>query len=174
MKIEVWAHDQARRGLKPIVRRVWARRGHRPGAVSTHRYEWSYVYGFVHPSDGRTQWLILPTVNTAVMQLALTTFAQAERVGDRKQVVLVLDGAPWHRTPKLRLPPGLYLEFLPPCTPELQPAERLWPALNEELANRPFATIQGLERAVARRCRYLLAHPDQIRALTAYHWWPRD
>lgn len=99
--MEVWAHDQARRGLKPIARRVWARRGQRPLAVSTQGYEWSYVYGFVHPQDGRTQWLILPEVNTAAMQLALREFARAEGLGPRKHVVLVLDGAPWHRTPKL-------------------------------------------------------------------------
>jgi DDE superfamily endonuclease len=168
----VWAHDQARRGLKPIIRRVWARRGQRPLALSTHRYEWSYVYGFVHPADGRTQWLILPMVNTEAMQAALMMFAQAQRLGPRKQVVLVLDGAPWHRTPNLLLPPGVHLEFLPPCTPELQPAERLWPALNEGVANRPFATVQGLERALVRRCRQLLAQPDRIRDLTHYAWWP--
>lgn len=137
----MWAHDQARRGLKPILRRVWAQRGQRPLACSTHRYEWSYVYGFVHLHDGRTRWLILPTVNTLAMQLVLRAFAQAEGVGRHKQVVLVLDGAPWHRTPKLQLPPGLSLAFLPPCTPELQPAERLWPLLNEGLANRAFGQV---------------------------------
>jgi hypothetical protein len=89
-------------------------------------------------------------------------------------VVLVLDGAPWHRTPKLRLPRGLHLAVLPPCTPELQPAERLWPLLNEGVANRPFATIQALDRTLAQRCRQLLQQPDRIRALTQYHWWPGD
>jgi hypothetical protein len=74
--VEAWAHDQARRGLKPIVRRVWARRGQRPLAVSTHGYKWSYVYGFVHPYDGRTHWLILPEANTAAMQVALSDFAR--------------------------------------------------------------------------------------------------
>jgi transposase len=172
--VAVWAHDQARRGLKPIVRRVWARRGQRPLAVSTHGYEWSYVYGFVQPRTGRTRWLLLPEVNTAAMRLAMREFARAERVGPRQQVVLVLDRAPWHRTPKRVCPRGLSLAFLPPCTPELQPAERLWPLVNEGLANRPFATIHALDRALGRRCRQLLAQPDRIRALTAYHWWPRD
>lgn len=106
------------------------------------------------------------------MQVALTTFAHAERVGRKKEIILVVDGAPWHRTPKLHLPPGLHLAFLPPCTPELQPAERLWPALNEGVANRPYASILMSDRALARRCRQLLAQPDHLRALTAYHWWP--
>jgi hypothetical protein len=39
--VEVWAEDEARLGLKPIVRRVWARRGktQRPLAASHHRYQ---------------------------------------------------------------------------------------------------------------------------------------
>ena len=52
---------------------------------------------------------------------------------------------------------------LPPATPELQPAERLWPLLNEGLANGAFARIGRLERALARRCRQLVEQPELIR-----------
>jgi transposase len=141
-------------------------------ASSTHGYEWSYVYGFVHPRDGRTQWCLLPEVNTGALQLALTEFVRAERIGPRKHVVLVVDGASWHRSPKLQLPAGLHFVHLPPYTPELQPAERLWPLINEGVANRSFATIQGLDRALGSRCRQLLQQAGRIRALTRYHWWP--
>jgi transposase len=41
-------------------------------------------------------------------------------------VVLVLDNAGWHSSDKLVAPEGLMLAFLPPYSPELQPAERLW------------------------------------------------
>jgi transposase len=171
-KVEGWAHDQARRGLKPIVRRVWARRGQRPLAVSTHGYQWSYVYGFVQPRNGQTHWALLPEVNTAAMQLVLDDFGRAHQLGPRKQVVLLVDRAPWHRTPKLHVPAGIHLMELPPYTPELQPAERLWPLLNEGIANRPYHTIRSLDRTLVRRCQQLLHQPDRIRALTCYSWWP--
>ena len=171
-RVEVWAHDQARRGLKPIVRRVWARRGQRPGAISPHGYEWSYVYGFVHPRDGRTQGGLLPDVNTGAMQLALNEVVRAERIGPRKPVVLVVDGASWPRAPKLPRPAGLHFVHLPPCTPEMQPAERLWPLLTEGGATRSFAPLQGSDRALGSRCRQLLQQAGRIRALTQYHWWP--
>jgi hypothetical protein len=45
--VELWAFDEHRLGLKPLVRRVWAKRGQRPVAVSTHQYKWLYLYGFV-------------------------------------------------------------------------------------------------------------------------------
>src|SRR3954465_5376419 len=47
--VEVWAFDEHRLGLKPVLRRQWAPRGQRPIAVGRHRYEWLYLYGFVHP-----------------------------------------------------------------------------------------------------------------------------
>lgn len=171
-RIEVWGHDQARRGLKPIVRKVWADKGKRPEAVSTHGYEWSYAYGFVHPKSGRTQWLILPEVNTQAMQVAVEEFARAEKISRRKQVILVVDKAGWHTTPQLRLPEGLHLLPLPTASPEMQPAERLWPLLNEGLANRAFTNVEELEGAMADRCRELLGQTELISGLTFYHWWP--
>jgi len=40
---------------------------------------------------------------------------------------------------KVRIPKGVHLFYLPPKSPELQPAERLWLLTNEAIANRSFA-----------------------------------
>src|SRR5689334_16319984 len=39
--------------------------------------EWLYVYGFVHPESGESQWVLLPSVNIEVFTMALKQFAQA-------------------------------------------------------------------------------------------------
>src|SRR4051812_22684986 len=67
--VELWADDGARLGLKPITRRVWAVRGHRPPSYGRTRYQWTYVYGFVHPASGRNLELLLPAANTDWMGL---------------------------------------------------------------------------------------------------------
>jgi len=41
----------------------------------------------------------------------------------------------------LRVPEHIHLLFLPPYSPELQPAEHSWPLTNTVLANRYFTTI---------------------------------
>jgi len=171
--VELWAMDEHRVGLKPILRRVWARRGARPVAVVRPRYQWEYVYGFVQPETGRTEWLLLPTVNTEVFTLALAHFAQAVGAGPAKQVVLVLDQAGWHQSPRVCVPPGLHLVPLPPYSPELQPAERLWPLTNEPLANRTFATLADLDTVLGDRCVALAEQPARVRTHTLFHWWPR-
>lgn len=170
--VEVWAEDEARLGLKPILRRVWAPRGQRPLADSSHQYEWLYTYGFVEPATGRCEWLILPTVRTDVMSMALRHFAQRVGAGARKHVVLVLDQAGWHTSAKLELPAGLHLVPLPAHTPELQPAERLWPLVREALANDGFTTLDALELRLIDRCQILSAQPDVVKAHTHFHWWP--
>ncbi len=62
-EVELWAEDEARLGLKPVLRRVWAPVGKRPVAKVKRGYEWTYLYGFVRPQSGEVFWLILPTVN---------------------------------------------------------------------------------------------------------------
>lgn len=131
-----------------------------------------YLYGFVQPESGKTSWLLLPTVNTQVFSLALAAFALEQGVGPNKQILLVLDQAGWHKSAGLQIPEGLHLLFLPSYSPELQPAERLWPLSNEPLANRVFSSLDELQDVQAERCRWLQAHPEIIRGRTSFYWWP--
>lgn len=170
--VEVWWEDEARLGLKPVMRRVWARRGQRPRAPSQTRYEWLYVYGFVHPVRGETYWLILPTVSIEAMSVALREFARDVGVGKDNQVVLVLDGAGWHRSGKVEVPEGLTLVGLPPYTPELQPAERLWPLVREGVANQAFRDLDALQERLVERCCQVRQAREQVRDRTRYHWLP--
>jgi hypothetical protein len=97
-QIEVWSFDEHRVGLKPILRKVWAPIGERPSAVVCHRYEWVYLYGFVNPPTGKTEWFIPSresTVNGA--RLVLEKFALQTGAGPSKIILLVMDRAGWHR-----------------------------------------------------------------------------
>jgi hypothetical protein len=136
------------------------------------RYEWEYVYGFVQPETGTTHWLLMPTVNIAAFTSALAHFAQQVGAGATKQVLLVVDQAGWHVSPRVQLPAGVHLEWLPAYSPELQPAERLWPLTNEPLANRAFPDLAALDTALAEQCVRLTEQPERVRALTLFHWWP--
>ena len=172
-EVELWAEDEARLGLKPVTRRVWAPVGERPVARFKRGYKWTYLYGFVHPKSGRVFWMILPTVNTELFSLALEEFAREVGAGEDKHVVLVVDQAGWHTAGEVLLPEGIHLEFLPSGSPELQPAERLWPLSNEALANSLFEQIEQIEQTLLHRCVELLDQAELIAGLTNYHWWPQ-
>jgi hypothetical protein len=171
-ELAVWTEDEHRLGLLPILRRIWAPKGQRPLTPVARRYQWTYVYGFVRPDTGHSWWCLLPTVSLSAMSLALQIFARDEGIDAEHPVALVVDNAGWHRSPKLVVPPGLHLIFLPPYSPELQPAERLWPLVDEVVANQVFADITALEDALVARCQTLAAHPARVHAHTCFHWWP--
>src|SRR5689334_1583843 len=169
--VEVWATDEHRIGLKPILRRVWAPKGERPIALGHHRYKWLYVTAFVQPISGEVFWYVSNGVSKPFFAALLALFAREAGAGRDRIIVLELDNAGWHTAPNLVVPEGLRLAYLPPYSPELQPAEHLWPVLDEPLANHYFETLADLEHVVTERCRVL--DGDQLKPGTNFHWWPK-
>jgi DDE superfamily endonuclease len=168
--VEVWAEDEARLGLKPITRRVWWLRGHRPGSSGRTKYEWLYVYGFVRPRTGASFTVIQPRVRVEPMAAALAAFAAHADPGGAKILVLVVDNAGWHRARRLAVPANVRLHFLPPCTPELQPAEPFWVLVREGVANDTFDRLGQLRRVIRRRCRRLAADTATVYGAVGFRW----
>jgi transposase len=166
----VWAEDEARLGLKPIARRVWSLKGRRPTSNGQAKFESLYVFGFVHPATGRNRTLILPKANTATMGQALADFARWADPDRRKVLALIVDNAGWHVAGKLVVPPNVVLVHRPPCTPELQPAEPLWPLVREGLANKAFPTLAALTAPLEKRCRWLAVNPATVNGAVGFHW----
>jgi transposase len=151
---------------------VWALRGQRPICPVRRRYEWLYVVGFVCPESGETSFWLVPELNAVVFQLLLQAFAEEQGVGARKRILLVLDQAGWHAETALTVPEGITLVPLPPYSPEIQPAEHLWPLIDEAVAHRVFESLDELETVLGVRICVLGDRPDQIRSTTRFHWWP--
>jgi ABC-type Na+ transport system ATPase subunit NatA len=130
--VELWAVDEHRIGLKPILKRVWTLAGQRPVAPVEHRYAWRYLVGFVHPASGRTVWHLATTVNIELFSVELEAFAQQVGAGPSKQIVLVLDGAGWHDSPKVRVPEHVHLLIFAKLydMPRAQRAQRIRHALD--------------------------------------------
>jgi len=169
----VFASDEHRLGLKPFSRRCWAPRGARPVALGHHRFEWLYVTAFVSPESGETFGYLSSGVSKASFEKLLALFAREAGAGSERFIILVIDGAGWHSEPGLAVPDGLRLVYLPRYSPQLQPAECLWPVLDEPIANKYFETIEQLDAVVAERCCTLETSPDLFKGRTNFHWWPK-
>lgn len=170
-EVESWCEDEARFGLQPVLRRVWAAKGERPIASVAPDYEWLWMYATAHPATGESFWLSLPRLDTEMTQMFLDEFAKAYACKG-KQIILCWDGAPAHRAKRLRVPERMTLVSLPAYTPELNPAENLWPLIKEGVANESFKELGALEKRVCRRVRTISADQELISARLSYHWWP--
>lgn len=175
--LEVWAFDEHRLGLKPVYRRVWAPRGKTPLAWVRPRYRWLYVYGFVRPNTGESEFWLLPTVNGAAFPSGkhleafsevLRGFARLRGAGEGKGVLVLLDRPGWHVSRRVEVPEGVGLAY----SPELQPVERVWPLVDAVVANGRVDSEEELWERVEARCAYLQTQADLIRSHTLFHWWP--
>jgi len=169
-QVESWAEDEARLGLKPVARRVRAVRGRRPVSSGRTKYQWLYVHGFVHPASGRNLERILPSANADGMGRALAEFARWADPGGGELLVVLVDNAGWHAAKRPVVPPNVVPRRLPPCTPELQPAEPLWPPVREAVANEGFDDLEGLPRPLIPRCCWLMDHPEVVRGVVGFGW----
>jgi hypothetical protein len=160
-------------GQKPILRRVWAPWGKHPLIAIHPRYCWRYLFGYVHPASGRTQWHLSSGISVEPFTRSLSAFAEQAGAGPDKEIVLVLDRVGWHMSARLLVPPHRHLMPLPSYTPELQPAQRLWTFSNTPLVNVRPADLDELDTLQLDRCAALQSDPAlmaTIQSATHYHW----
>ena len=153
------------------MRRVWSPIGVRPLAHHKTRYEWEYVYGFVHPQTGESEFFLLPSVSNDLASIALDQFAEARKLKELNIVVILLiDQAGFHSLKKLVIPENIILQPLPPYSPQLQPVECAWPLLHEPLANRNFLNMDHLEETLITRTNYLMGNPEILKWAVGFDW----
>jgi transposase len=147
--LRVFVQDEARLGQQGTLTRVWARTGSRPTRLKQTEYQWVYLWAAVDVRTGQSAAMITPTVNTELMNQFLAGLSGM--LGPADHGVLVLDNAGWHVAKALAVPENLTLLPLPPYSPELNPAERVWQYLRSHyLSNRIFADYDDLLEGTTR------------------------
>jgi transposase len=160
--------DEARFGRISDVRHCWDKKPHRPLVRAMVTQQYTYAYGAVSPVDGRFDSLILPSVSGDCMQLFLDEVAA--RYPD-ENIVMVLDGAGWHKNQEIKLAANLRTVFLPAYSPELNPQEHVWDELREKFFhNRAFDSMDALEIQLENGLRTLESNPERMRSITAWGW----
>ncbi len=156
-------------GQQGTLTRVWARRGTRPRAPRDRRYASAWLFGAVCPARRVGAAVVMPEANTEAMQAHLAEIGR--RVGPGAHAVLVLDGAAWHTTPKLRLPDNIGLLPLPRYAPELNPVENLWEFLRQNLlSHRVWDSYEAIVDACCDAWNWLMRMPDRVASITTRSW----
>lgn len=155
--------DESRLGLQTVRRRRLTARGTKPVGPYQHRFENFYLYGAIAPRSGDGYFLGLPKLTADLFQVFLDAFATARP--DTLNVLLV-DNSRCHTAADLVIPANVILLFQPPYAPDLNPAERVWEALKDELAWACFPDLAALQARVVAIVQAW--DPDMLRSLTAY------
>ena len=160
--------DEARFGRINALRRCWAPYGIRPHVDFQVIRQFTYVYAAVCPQTGQNFSLILPDADSAMMNL-FTSELMAHYKGYR--VIMVVDQASWHKSSSIKKYDNLRFIFLPPASPELNPAEHLWKHVREKyFANRAFDSLEGVEERLERAFHDVYLDTETIRSLVSFSW----
>ena len=158
--------DEARFGRMNRPRPCWAPIGTRPEVAAQLIREYIYLYGAVAPKDGTCVYLIMPTSNTACFQAFLDVLA---RKFARQDILLVLNGAPDHRSRDLAVPNNITLLYLPPYSPELNPKENLWDEIREKIfKNYALKSIDAVHAKLKQAILYIERNTKLVQSITSF------
>jgi len=87
----------------------------------------------------------LPLCNASTFQIFLDQFSL---LNENELKIIVLDNGAFHKAKALNIPDNILLVFLPPYSPELNPAEKIWAKFKRQFKNRLFKTIEELQEFV--------------------------
>jgi len=123
---------------------MWCEKGKELKVKEKQGFKNFYMYSEISPATGDNYSLILPFVCTDMMNLYLDKLSQEFR---DQLIVLIMDQAGWHKSKELIIPDNIRIIYLPPYSPELNPVERFWRYLkNELLHNVVYETIDNLTK----------------------------
>jgi transposase len=160
--------DEARFGRMSDPRRCWAPTGIRPAVNTQIVREYEYAFAALSPHDGVLDTLVLPGAHAEAMSVFLAEVSQRHR---DELIIMVLDGAGWHRAKRLIVPVNIRLIPLPPWSPQLNPVEHLWDEVREKwFGNRVFASLQAVEDHLVAALQILEEDPLRVASLSGFDW----
>jgi transposase len=160
--------DEARFGRISDPRRCWAPAGVRPEVNTQIVREYEYAFAALSPHDGVLDTLVLPGVHAEAMSVFLAEVAQ--RHAD-EFILMVLDGAGWHKAKRLQVPANMKLIPLPSWSPQLNPAEHLWDEVREKwFSNRVFASLPAVEDQLVAALQTLEEDQRRVASLNGFDW----
>lgn len=127
--VQVFFQDEARFGRINLPSRCWAPKGIRPHVPKQIVRQYIYAYSSVIPATGEVFSLLASNCNCDVMSIYLKELSKEYK---KYRNIIIMDKAAWHTTRELKLFDNVRLIFLPPYSPELNPAEHLWKYIRDQ------------------------------------------
>lgn len=157
-----------RYGLISNFRRSWSKVGERTVIDNQKSFENRYLFSVVAPLSGKS--FHLSGIDGFDGAAAHVFLRELKKQHTDKMVIVVWDNAPCHRPKVHREIPGLIVLFLPPYSPELNPAERFFEELRKATANQIFKTIEKQEAAIEKKLNELADDTEAMKRLLGYEW----
>lgn len=160
--------DEGRFGRITDPKRCWAPMKIRPTVPQQMIREYTYAYAALSPLDGVLDTLILPDMYTNTMSVFMKIISKRHA---KDYILMVMDGAPCHRSGMLKVPKNIKILSLPPYSPELNPVENLWGEIREKwFGNCVFKNMNAVIGHLVKSLIDFENDPKRIIRLSKFPW----
>jgi len=137
----LYFEDESRFGLFTKEGRMLTAKGVKPICVSHQEYCSTWLFGAFSPITGDHVLMELPHCNADNFQIFIDEVAGEN---SKTLIIMVLDNGSFHKAKKLKIPDNIKLVFLPPYSPELNPAEKMWARYKRAFTNKLFKSLDEI------------------------------
>lgn len=128
-------------------------------------FKTTYLFGAFSPITGDKFLLEMPFCNNDTFQEFLNEFSDQQ---PNEYKIMVLDNGAFHKCSKLNVPKNIALLFIPPYSPELNPAEKVWAYYKRAFTNKLFKTLDEISFFITETTTKL--KPEQVKSITSYDY----
>jgi transposase len=137
-------------------------------------FQATYLFGAFSPINGASFLLELPYCNTDCFELFLRAFSE---INPQELKIIVLDNGAFHKAKRLKVPENIILTFLPPFSPELNPAEKIWAKFKRAFTNKLYKSLKEVSEFITLQTQNL--KPEETKTTCAFeyvfsnHFWTK-
>jgi hypothetical protein len=127
-------------------------KGVKPVAVSQQVFESVWLFGAFSPIDGKHLLIETDCCDSDFFQIFLDELSATDT---SELMLIMLDNASFHHAKKLKIPDNIMLIYIPPYSPELNPAEKIWQRFMRAFKNKPFKTMEEIRNFLTEQTKLL-------------------
>jgi len=161
--VNLYFQDESRFGLMTKQKRVLVNKGVKPIGKFQHSYKWLWLWGCFSPITGDSFYWETPLVSNDIFEGFLKDFSKQNST---ELKIIIIDNAGFHACQNISIPKNIILIRIPPYSPELNPAEKIWQWMKSKVAMKFFEDIQALQNKITEMVKQL--SPEVIKSITGY------
>lgn len=152
--INLFFQDESRFGLFTRNGKALTAKGVKPICPFQQVFQSLYLFGAFSPINGESFYLEMSNCDADCFQEYLNEFSKEF---PSTYNIITLDNGAFHKAKTLEIPKNIGLVFLPPYSPELNPAENMWEQFKRAFTNKLHKTLEEVSEFISNFIKTLTA-----------------
>lgn len=140
--VNLYFQDESRFGLMTHMGKCLTAKGVKPIIRYQHAFKNTYLYGSFSPIDGDSFVYEIEGTTSEIFYKYLVEFSKHK---PKELKIILIDNAGFHSLKHYEIPSNIRLIRIPPYTPELNPAEKIWYYMKQKFKNKVFDNLSNVK-----------------------------